>query len=63
MLIGTPDNTQKTQIGNRKFYYLCTVIRQVDRFALIATTEKNAKTVSTRCFANNPSLPLLNVKN
>jgi len=35
----------------------------VDRFALIATTEKNAKTVSNRCFANNPSLPLLNVKN
>lgn len=43
--------------------YLCAVIRQVDRFALIATTEKNAKTVSSRCPANNPSLPLLNIKN
>jgi len=51
-----------SQIANRKFYYLCAVIRQVDRFALIATTEKNAKTVSNRCFYNNPSLPLLNVK-
>jgi len=45
------------------YIYLCAVIRQVDRFALIATTEKNAKTVFTPLPFNNPSLPLLNFKN
>jgi hypothetical protein len=35
----------------------------VDRFALIATTEKNAKTVFHPLLFNNPSLPLLNLKN